>query len=128
MSYGYGSPAPAAPVSVPSVTASPVPMSPVSAPAVVPLSPRARVARDHAVLASVAWLIILPLGALVARYLRTFTRKWFWGHAIIQLVVAAPIFYVGWARGHTFAGFSDLHYFDLHTVCYSSIRPWHGLI
>jgi len=117
MSYApFGSSPPAPSVSPsPLPSPSPVSVAPVSAPAVIRLSPAARIARDHAVLASIAWLIILPLGVLVARYLRTFTRKWFWGHAVIQLVIAAPIFYAGWARGYRFADFAGLHFFDTHT-------------
>lgn len=39
----------------------------------------------HAVLVSLGFLILLPLGAILARYLRTFSPKWFFGHWIAQL-------------------------------------------
>ncbi|KLO13720.1 hypothetical protein SCHPADRAFT_903922 [Schizopora paradoxa] len=72
---------------------------------VVQLSPRELFGLDlkikrHAVLCSVGFLILLPLGSLVARYLRTFTRGWFWPHALIQFVIAGPVIFAGWALAH----------------------------
>jgi len=56
--------------------------------------------KRHAVLCSVGFLILLPLGTLIARYLRTFTRSWFWPHAIIQFLIAGPVIFAGWALAH----------------------------
>ncbi|TFK68344.1 hypothetical protein BDN72DRAFT_841918 [Pluteus cervinus] len=57
-------------------------------------------ARNHALLCSIGFLILLPLGVLVARYVRTFTNKWFYSHATIQLVLAGPLIVAGYALGH----------------------------
>jgi len=65
----------------------------------VPLSMQEILARRHAILCSVGFLILLPLGVLLARYTRTFLRHWFWGHAIIQLIVSAPVIFAGVAYG-----------------------------
>lgn len=43
----------------------------------------------HAIFCSVGFLLFLPAGALLARYLRTFIpgHVWFKGHAILQLFI-----------------------------------------
>lgn len=41
----------------------------------VPLSMQEILARRHAILCSVGFLILLPLGVLLARYTRTFLRQ-----------------------------------------------------
>ena len=41
----------------------------------IPLLPLEVLARNHALLSSIGFLIMLPLGVLVARYARTFTNK-----------------------------------------------------
>ncbi|KAF7360135.1 Cytochrome b561 domain-containing protein [Mycena venus] len=80
---------------------------------VIPLSPLEIKARNHAILCTVGFLILLPLGVLLARYARTFTRRWFWGHAVMQLVIAGPVIFVGWKLGHDLAnqleGFATLY-------------------
>jgi len=80
---------------------------------IIPLSPLEIKARNHAILCTVGFLILLPLGVLLARYARTFTRRWFWGHAVLQLVVAGPVIFAGWKLGHDLAneleGFATLH-------------------
>lgn len=40
-----------------------------------PLSPIEQKARTHALLCTIGFLILLPVGTLVARYTRTFTRR-----------------------------------------------------
>lgn len=40
-----------------------------------PLSPVEIMARNHAILCTVGFLILLPLGVLLARYARTFARR-----------------------------------------------------
>ncbi|GKU96644.1 hypothetical protein SLEP1_g9855 [Rubroshorea leprosula] len=42
--------------------------------------------RDHGILAIIGWGLILPVGAIVARYLRHKDPLWFYLHAGIQLV------------------------------------------
>lgn len=53
----------------------------------------------HAVLLGVAFLILLPAGALLARWLRTFTPHWFKGHWIIQFYLAGALIVAGVALG-----------------------------
>jgi len=72
--------------------------------------------KKHAILSSVGFLIVLPLGALIARYLRTFTKSWFYAHAIIQFFIAGPIIYAGWSYGHSATGelFTGGNWHDRH--------------
>ena len=82
----------------------------------LPLSEYEKTVRDHALLASIAFLIIMPLGVLVPRYLRTFTnrwvpaaldlrieqewihwRRWWWAHWIINFFISAPLVYASMA-------------------------------
>ncbi|KAJ7199319.1 hypothetical protein B0H12DRAFT_1197190 [Mycena haematopus] len=84
----------------------------------IPLSPLEKKARTHALLCSIGFLILLPLGVLLARYARTFTKRWFWGHAVMQLVIAGPVIFTGWAMGHNLANVLELQ----------SLRDRHQLI
>ncbi|KAJ7099946.1 hypothetical protein B0H15DRAFT_502847 [Mycena belliarum] len=68
-----------------------------------PLTEVEVMARNHAIVCTVGFLILLPLGVLLARYARTFTRTWFWGHATMQLVISGPVIFAGWAMGHNLA-------------------------
>ncbi|KAJ7073235.1 hypothetical protein B0H15DRAFT_64982 [Mycena belliarum] len=113
MSYGYGAPAP--PVgggssiggSTSSGNSNSSPAQGGSTPSGAfspPLTDIEIMARTHALLCSVGFLVLLPLGVLFARYARNFTHTWFWGHATLQLVVAGPVIFAGWAQGHTLAG------------------------
>ncbi|KAJ7587192.1 hypothetical protein C8J56DRAFT_92761 [Mycena floridula] len=81
----------------------------------VPLSPIESYARTHAWLCTVGFLILLPIGTLVARYTRTFTRQWFWAHAAIQLVISGPVIFVGWSMGYNEANKLETpHFTDPH--------------
>ncbi|KAJ7017175.1 hypothetical protein C8F04DRAFT_1054523 [Mycena alexandri] len=73
-----------------------------------PLSSIEIMARNHAILCTVGFLILLPLGVLLARYARTFTRRWFWGHAVMQLVISGPVIFAGWAMGNRTANKLEL--------------------
>lgn len=53
----------------------------------------------HAVMATVGFLILLPLGGIIARWGRTFTEKWFYYHWKIQVIFSIPIVVIGWALG-----------------------------
>lgn len=53
----------------------------------VPLTSNERTLLVHAVLASVGFLIILPIGALIPRFLRTFVGGWFKFHWIVQFIL-----------------------------------------
>ncbi|PPQ86670.1 hypothetical protein CVT25_006745 [Psilocybe cyanescens] len=80
-----------------------------------PLSDVERRARTHAILCVVGFLILLPIGALVARYSRTLRYKWFWAHWIIQLLISAPVILVGWAMGYkTTNKLETPHFTDPH--------------
>lgn len=53
----------------------------------------------HAALSAAGFLILLPLGTLVARYSRVFTAKWFNAHWFVNVVLGIPLICVGWALG-----------------------------
>lgn len=53
----------------------------------------------HAVLSAAGFLIVLPLGTLVARWSRVFTPKWSTAHWFIDVVLGIPLVCVGWALG-----------------------------
>ncbi|KAI0644677.1 hypothetical protein C8Q79DRAFT_1011697 [Trametes meyenii] len=65
----------------------------------VPLQPYQKMIIAHALLCTVGFLIMLPAGALLARYARTFTNAWFTGHWIFQLAFAGPVIVAGVALG-----------------------------
>ncbi|THU95506.1 hypothetical protein K435DRAFT_666290 [Dendrothele bispora CBS 962.96] len=64
-----------------------------------PLQPYQRLIVAHALLLVFGFLFFLPAGALLARYLRTFTPTWYTGHWIAQFGVAGPIIITGFALG-----------------------------
>jgi hypothetical protein len=51
----------------------------------IPLRPYQRLVVAHAILCVIGFLVLLPAGALLARYFRTFTPTWFRGHWITQI-------------------------------------------
>ncbi|THH26653.1 hypothetical protein EUX98_g7532 [Antrodiella citrinella] len=65
----------------------------------IPLLPYQKLIVAHAILCVVGFLGVLPAGALLARYLRTFNPVWFKGHHILQLFVSLPIIVPGVALG-----------------------------
>lgn len=83
---------------------------------VLPLSQVEKDARNHALLCSIGFLILLPLGSLTARYLRTLTNGWWFGHWLTNFVVAGPVIFAGWALGYktTNEGFTGGHFNDPH--------------
>ncbi|KAL9710409.1 hypothetical protein Ac2012v2_006710 [Leucoagaricus gongylophorus] len=86
-----------------------------------PLSPIEQQVKTHAILSSIGFLVLLPIGALVARYSRNFTTKWLLPHWIIQFVIAGPIIFAGWALGYKSAQVLQpvppTHFFDTHLKC-----------
>jgi len=56
-------------------------------------------ARLHATLSSVGMVVLLPIGILIARYLRTTRIPWFWIHAFWQSMVLGPILITGIGYG-----------------------------
>lgn len=72
----------------------------------------------HAILGTVGFLFLLPLGGLVARYFRTSTGVWFKAHQAIQSFVAGPIIFVGFVLGLTIVSQSgNPHFEGPHTQC-----------
>ncbi|GJE91563.1 cytochrome b561 domain-containing protein [Phanerochaete sordida] len=53
----------------------------------------------HAVLSTLGFVVALPVGALVARWVRTHSDRWFRAHWVIQWVVAFPLILTGFALG-----------------------------
>ncbi|KAJ6622269.1 hypothetical protein B0H10DRAFT_2014077 [Mycena sp. CBHHK59/15] len=64
-----------------------------------PFTPYQQMVVVHAVLSAVGFAVLLPIGALLARYLRTFTPTWYTGHWIVQFGLAGPLIVVGLALG-----------------------------
>ena len=56
-----------------------------------PLLPFQKMIVAHAILCTVGFLILLPAGALLARYARTFTGAWFKGHWIFQFALGMAV-------------------------------------
>jgi hypothetical protein len=65
----------------------------------IPLLPYQKMIVAHGILLTVGFLFFLPLGALVARWLRTFTAQWFRAHALIQAVIAGVLIIPGFVLG-----------------------------
>jgi len=65
-----------------------------------PLSSLEQQIKTHAILCAIGFLILLPIGVLIARLTRTFTSAWFYAHETFQLILAGPIIFVGWYYGH----------------------------
>ncbi|KAJ7206903.1 hypothetical protein GGX14DRAFT_551485 [Mycena pura] len=79
------------------------------------LSPLESKARIHAHVAFFAFLVALPIGMCIARYLRTFTKHWFWPHAIVNFFFTAPLVFAAFALGHQATDLSGMpHYTDPH--------------
>jgi hypothetical protein len=49
-----------------------------------PLLPYQKLIVAHAIFCTLGFLLLLPAGVLLARYLRTFITTWFKGHWIVQ--------------------------------------------
>ncbi|KAJ7071946.1 hypothetical protein C8F01DRAFT_222236 [Mycena amicta] len=79
------------------------------------LSPFESKARIHAHLGFFAFLVGLPLGILISRYLRTFINHWFWPHAIVNLLFTGPLVFATFALGYQLVDSSGFpHFFDVH--------------
>ncbi|KAI0674858.1 hypothetical protein C8Q78DRAFT_988665 [Trametes maxima] len=55
----------------------------------VPLQPYQKMIIAHALLCTIGFLMLLPAGALLARYARTFSNAWFTGHWVFQMAFVA---------------------------------------
>jgi len=80
-----------------------------------PLLPFEKMIVAHGILSVIGFLFVLPAGALFARFLRTFTNRWFKGHWIIQFALAGPIIIAAFACACSAVstagspGFNDTH-------------------
>jgi len=80
-----------------------------------PLLPYQKLIVAHAIVATLAFLLLLPTGALFARLLRTNTTFWFKGHWLIQFYITGPVVVTGIAlavaavQQHGGTHFSDRH-------------------
>ncbi|KAJ4479088.1 hypothetical protein J3R30DRAFT_3288932 [Lentinula aciculospora] len=63
------------------------------------LMPFQRLVIAHAIMLTIGFLLLLPIGAPLARYMRRFTPIWFKGHWIVQFAVSGPIIVIGIALG-----------------------------
>ncbi|KAF9043771.1 hypothetical protein BDZ89DRAFT_1059221 [Hymenopellis radicata] len=64
-----------------------------------PLRSYERLIVAHGIVCTVGFLLLLPFGSLLARYLRTFTPTWYTGHWISQFALAGPVIITGVALG-----------------------------
>jgi hypothetical protein len=58
-------------------------------PAATASRPSNKIIIAHAIFCSFGFLLILPAGALLARFFRTFSHSWFKGHWILQFGIGA---------------------------------------
>jgi len=73
----------------------------------------------HGIICVIGFLLLLPLGALVGRYFRTSTARWFQVHQAIQSFIAGPIIIVGFSLGvAVVANTGGSHFDSTHTVCH----------
>eukprot|EP00914_Ancora_sagittata_P012730 GHVO01024522.1.p1 GENE.GHVO01024522.1~~GHVO01024522.1.p1 ORF type:complete len:154 (+),score=2.61 GHVO01024522.1:672-1133(+) len=80
-----------------------------------PLSPLEVMARNHAILATTGFLILLPIGVLIPRYTRSFTPAWFPIHFVIQLFLSGPVIFSAWYYGWQTSEALQLgHFLDPH--------------
>ncbi|KAI0821668.1 hypothetical protein BC628DRAFT_1329028 [Trametes gibbosa] len=77
-----------------------------------PLQPFQKKIVAHALLCTIGFLILLPAGALLARYSRTFTNTWFTGHWVFQLAFAGPVIVAGIALGISAVSTAQVKHLD----------------
>ncbi|KAJ6507415.1 hypothetical protein C8R47DRAFT_1101225 [Mycena vitilis] len=70
----------------------------------IPLTPYQRMVVAHAIFSVVGFALLLPVGVLMARYLRTFSPTWYTGHWIAQFGIAGPVTITGVVLGFKAAG------------------------
>ncbi|KAI0085042.1 hypothetical protein BDY19DRAFT_1076837 [Irpex rosettiformis] len=65
----------------------------------IPLLPYQKYIIAHAILSVLGFLVFLPLGAIIARWFRTFTSIWYTAHWVLQFGVAMPVIVISFALG-----------------------------
>ncbi|KAL0956936.1 hypothetical protein HGRIS_003038 [Hohenbuehelia grisea] len=78
----------------------------------IPLTQVQRIVVVHAIFCVVGFLVLLPIGVLLARYLRTFWPKWFLAHWIAQFLIAGPAIVTGVALGIRAVSQANALHFD----------------
>lgn len=87
------------------------------------LLPYQRLLVIHAVLCSIGFLFVLPVGALLARWMRTFNHHWFKAHWITQLVLGGSTILAGWVLAVVaVVQKNGAHFDDTHKVGNESAR------
>ena len=72
----------------------------------------------HAIMSTMGFLILLPLGGIIARWGRTFSDKWFYYHWKVQVLFGIPVVVIGWALGPLSVAEEGVkHANDAHKVC-----------
>ncbi|KAG8941717.1 hypothetical protein FRC03_004045 [Tulasnella sp. 419] len=80
-----------------------------------PLTSDERKLVTHGILMSLAFLVLLPIGALIPRYTRTvpaLQNKWFTAHWIVQFLISSPLIFAGWALAYQHVGKSGRKHFE----------------
>ncbi|KAG6842071.1 hypothetical protein C0991_002725 [Blastosporella zonata] len=91
----------------------------------IPLLPYQRMIVAHGIFCTVGFLLFLPGGALLARYLRVFTPTWFVGHSIAQFFLAGPAIVAGIALGVQAVSKSNaMHLNDHHKIALGAVIHW----
>jgi hypothetical protein len=81
----------------------------------IPLTSEQKLILAHAIISTIGFLLLLPVGAFIARYLRTFTPIWFKGHSTVQLFIAGPVIIIGVALGiRAVVQMDNVHLNDVH--------------
>ena len=96
-------------------------------------------ARVHACLASVTFLVVLPLGVLIPRYFRTFTTKsviprssagvffpiliptvlrWWLAHWVLNGFVSFPLIIISWVKGVNASGNGPMDHHQVSKFCF----------
>ena len=89
----------------------------------VPFAPFEKMIIVHGVFTVSGFLVILPFGAIFARWGRSFTDNWFYYHWTTQVILSIPVIVVGWALGPLAVATQDVaHANDAHKVRYKNAR------
>ncbi|EIM88680.1 uncharacterized protein STEHIDRAFT_52825 [Stereum hirsutum FP-91666 SS1] len=78
----------------------------------IPFSPLEQQLEHHAFLASIGFLILIPIGSLTARYTRTFTTKWWFAHWIVNFLISGPVIFAAFALGYMATNTTGLGHFN----------------
>ncbi|KAF9478624.1 CBD9-like protein [Pholiota conissans] len=78
----------------------------------LPLLPYQKMIVAHAIFCAVGFLLLLPGGVLLVRYLRTFIGTWFKGHWIVQFGIAGVVIVIGVGLGVVAVHKAEAPHFD----------------